>query len=191
MNFMEFSGLTRIASANTWAHKSCITFSRPQVVSEVGTSVASPIASFVAAVVAPKQKPHHPNVWGNTNLAGMKRGNIPSSSQRWKPGLTLGTWWKSWVFFGSLKASNLAMIWTAGLLHPIWSEAKATPDPPTVSVSSSTNTQIDLAWTPGFVFRWNLEMGDVCFFVVPILQFKYTLSHCEQYNFVFVVDIWI
>eukprot|EP00434_Breviolum_minutum_P041092 symbB.v1.2.036548.t1/scaffold5188.1/size32682/4 len=27
--------------------------------------------------------------------------------------------------------------------------AAATPDPPTVSVSSSTNTQIDLAWTPG------------------------------------------
>jgi len=27
--------------------------------------------------------------------------------------------------------------------------AAATPDPPTVSISSSTNTQIDLAWTPG------------------------------------------
>ena len=32
---------------------------------------------------------------------------------------------------------------------------EATPDPPVVSVSSSTNTQIDLAWTPGWaVVEW-------------------------------------
>jgi len=54
MNFMEFSGLTRIASARELNHPP-----QPQVVSEVGTSVASAIASFVAAVVAP-------NGWGNT-----------------------------------------------------------------------------------------------------------------------------
>ena len=103
----------------------------------------------------------------------MKRGNIHQSSQWWNPDLdpsdVVG---KGWVFFGS---------------------SKATPDPPTVSVSSSTNTQIDLAWTPGLVFRWNLEMamGDVCFFVVRYLFFNSNThsDHGEQYDFVFL--LWI
>ena len=154
MSFMEFSGLTRIASArelnhpsHRWSLKWAPVLHQPLL--------ASLLRSWLLTVgVTPR---------------GNEKG-IPII-QWWNPDLdpsdVVG---KGWVFFGS---------------------SKATPDPPTVSVSSSTNTQIDLAWTPGLVFRWNLEMamGDVCFFVVRYLFFNSNThsDHGEQYDFVFLL----
>ena len=155
MNFVEFSRLTRIASAACELN----------------------IAKSPGHRWCPKWVPvlHHPL------LASLLQSWAPREWNHPTVGPTLC--WKK-LFLGAFRRFKVGKIW-----FPAWkllrdsANAKATPDPPTVSVSSSTNTQIDLAWTPGFVFWLNSEMGDSCvlFGWYLVVQFTYTLRHWEQY----------